>query len=260
MESLADFAALLSSRIDAPIFVLILTRLLPIVALTPLFGGAATPRRFRFVASLALAVVVYPVVAPRWQELGPPVSLASAVVREALLGLSIAVVVAASFDLFASLGGLIDLARGATFANVLDPLTLGQSSVLEPFLRVLLLATFTLSGLHRRFIAAVCEGFLALPPSSSLGFRGEPLVVLGTLQQLVELSIQLALPFLIGMLLLDVSLALANRAAGRIEVYFLGLTLKSTLGLALLLLLLSASLKAWLERGMAPIFVFAGGE
>ncbi|MCC7013911.1 MAG: flagellar biosynthetic protein FliR [Planctomycetes bacterium] len=260
MESVLAIGEALSRHIDVPVFALILARLLPIVALTPLFGGSTSPRRFRFAAALALTAVLYPVVAPQWTALERPSNLGLALLREALLGLSIGVVVAAAFDLFASIGGLIDLARGATFANVVDPITRNQASVLEPFLRVALLVVFTSTGLHRQFIAALCAGFTKLPPSSELGFRAQPQAVLEVVQSLSVLSVQLALPILIGMLVLDLSLALIHRAAGRIEVYFLGLTLKSSLGLLLLLLLVTVMLDLWVRHALPYVIVFGGGS
>lgn len=51
---------------------------------------------------------------------------------------------------------------------------------------------------------------------------------------MMNLSIQLAAPALIGILLTDMFLGIANRLAPQVQIVFLGISLKSWVGIALL--------------------------
>ena len=55
-----------------------------------------------------------------------------------------------------------------------------------------------------------------------------------TLQKMFNLCIQLAAPSLIGILLMDMFLGIANRLAPQVQIVFLGVSLKSWVGIALL--------------------------
>ena len=54
------------------------------------------------------------------------------------------------------------------------------------------------------------------------------------LQKMFNLCIQLAAPSLIGILLTDMFLGIANRMAPQVQIVFLGIPLKSWVGIALL--------------------------
>ena len=54
------------------------------------------------------------------------------------------------------------------------------------------------------------------------------------LQHIMNLAIQLSAPALIGMLLTDLFLGIANRMAPQVQVVFLGIPLKSWVGIALI--------------------------
>lgn len=260
MDSLVTTLLGSLGRLDLATFGLMFARLLPIVAMTPLFGGAGTPRRLRLGASLALAALLYPAVQEASAAEQASTSLTMSIALEGLLGLCVAVVTNAFFDLFASVGSLVDLARGASFATVFDPLAQAQAPALELFLRVLLVAVFLSMGLHRELIVALCHGFHELPPGTVSTANIDARATLALVNDLATLAVRIALPFLIGMLLLDLSLALIQRAAGRLEIHVIGTSAKALAGLALLVALLPMLVRVWIDGGFASLLGFAGGE
>jgi type III secretory pathway component EscT len=61
-------------------------------------------------------------------------------------------------------------------------------------------------------------------------------VVMGVTTKMFALSIQLAAPALLAVLMTEVFLGIANRLAPQVQIVFLGMSLKSLIGLALLCL------------------------
>ena len=59
-------------------------------------------------------------------------------------------------------------------------------------------------------------------------------VIIGLLAHVLSLAIQLGAPSIIGILMAEMFLGIANRLAPRVQIVFLGISLKSFVGLALL--------------------------
>ncbi len=59
-------------------------------------------------------------------------------------------------------------------------------------------------------------------------------LIIGLLTQILAIAIQLGAPALIGILMAEMFLGIANRLAPQVQIVFLGIALKSWLGIALL--------------------------
>lgn len=220
----------------AQVLSLLTARVLPMAALTPILGGNATPRRFRFGVTLLLAIALLPLAAVTSDvsAVGAGV-FAGLLAKEVLIGLTLALMVLVIFEAFAAFGSLCDTARGATFANVIDPLTQQHQSVLSVFFVQLAVVLFLGAGGYRLMLDTLGESLLKFPlmapaPASIAGASAVDTLLLAT-AGLLEVALRLAAPVLVVILLLDVALGVINRVAPQVQVYFLGLTLKGSLGL-----------------------------
>lgn len=224
-------------------------RILPIVSLAPLFGGKLAPGRLRFGYAILLTLGMLPI-AETLVPAAPvsPVQLSLLAAKEALLGLIIALIVMMLFEAFTAAGALIDVARGATMANVLDPMSQQQRSAMGVFYQQLGVVLFLTLGGHRLLIEAVASSFSAdvAPPFdvqqvSRLTSSESALLVVDLLGDLLTVAFRLAAPVIVLLLALDVALGIINRLAQQIQVYFLGLTLKGSLGVLVLVLAVGVS-------------------
>jgi len=219
---------------------LVFARLLPIVAFTPIFGGPSTPARFRTGLAILLTIVLTPVVVTVPAESLAGIDWAGLLAKEALVGLTIAIWVRILFEVLASCGAVIDVTRGATIANVFDPVTRAQTSVLSAFFLQFAVVVFLTAGGHRIFLAALGQSFVAVPaaeplPAALLGgaTTGAILTLFG---EMLVIALQLAAPVVAVMLILDIVLGLLNRVAPQVQVFFLSMTVKATLGIWILFL------------------------
>jgi len=228
------------------LFFLVAARWLPLTILAPFFAARSMPATARLSLGFALTLLVFPAA---HAASGPlPTSsttLALLVLREALVGALLGLVVAIPFYALEAAGRLIDSARGARMAELLAAPTGVRTSPTGAFLLLLGVVLFLLVDGHLMVISAVGQSYRSLPVGAGLApdapARVLPLALhLGSELLLVALGI--AAPVLATAVLVDLSLGLAGRLAPRLPLYFLGLPVKGLGGVGVLLLSLSVML------------------
>jgi type III secretion protein SpaR/YscT/HrcT len=215
---------------------LVFARLIPVIALTPVLGGQVLPRRVRVALSILFTLAMLPLFVPGLDpKVIPTGEYGVLLAKEAVIGLTIATIVLMLFETVATIGALIDLARGATIANVYDPLTQNQQSILATFFTQTTIVLFMSVGGLRLLIKALAESFVLIRPADLLPAQlmgsagaGE---ILGLVADLFMLAFRIAAPTIAVLLLVDFALSVINRVSPQIQVYFLGLTTKGVIGL-----------------------------
>lgn len=234
--------------------VLVSARMAPVVYLVPYLGGQAMPQQVKMGISIALTILVYPAV---WQmgaaEALPAESLhiTALILKELVVGLMIGFIAALAFDAMRIAGQLIDGARGQTMATAMVPQLKSQESVSADLLYQLGVVVFLLSGGHRLFLAALVRSYVMLPPTRFPNF-GENLqtITFGLVRlaaDAITLGVLLAFPVVAAILLMNIMLALVNKTAPQINVFFLGMPIKAVLGVAILLVGLHVVIDRFLE-------------
>jgi flagellar biosynthetic protein FliR len=231
---------------------LVVARIVPIVQLVPYLGGKAVPQTVKLGLSMAVAVIVYPAVWTSGAAAALPESpfaLAALAFKEVLVGMTIGFVAALVFEAVRMAGQMIDSARGQTQATAMVPQLPERVSVSAELGYQLAVVIFLVAGGHRIFLAGLVRSFGWIPPQTIPALGG------GRLDALVEaivrmtadaitLAVLLSFPVVAAILLANLFLALVNKAAPQINVFFLGMPIKAVLGVAVLLL----SLQVLLER------------
>lgn len=259
--------------LDSPVLVrvaqlaaLVLARVLPLVVLTPVFGGQTVPARFRFGLGVVLTVGLLPVVLAAGGGAVPGAMFTLLLLKESLVGLTLAMFVLTMFEAIAASGVLSDLARGAASATLFDPHAGGQKSVLGVFSMQLAIVLFLTVGGHRLLLTAFGNSFSAIAvteliPAGMVGPRASEAMI-GLVSHLFAAAVQLAAPVLVVMFLTDACLGLINRVAPQVQVFFLGLTIKSTLAILILCLTLGIFfdlLTLEFGRGLSALRDFIAG-
>ncbi len=237
---------------------LVAARLMPIVQLVPYLGGKAVPQSVKMALALALAVLVYPTVWLSGAAEALPTSagaIAALVLKEVMVGFMIGFVAALVFDAVRTAGQLIDNSAGITQATSLAPQLEERVSLSANFLFQLTVVIFFVSGGHRVFLAALVRSFERIPPQSFL-HSGDSLTALayGSARlgaDAITLAVLLSFPVIAAVLLANLFLALVNKSAPQINVFFLGMPIKAALGVIVVLL----GLDMLLER-----FMFAAAD
>jgi type III secretion protein T len=216
-------------------------RVVPIFLIAPFFGQKLVPQTVRVGIAIAMVAVVWPAVAqgtPDPSRLGAA-TLVALFLKEIVLGTLVGFLAAIPFWAAEAAGRLVDGARGASNQEIVVPQLGSQSSPLGSLgLQLAVVAFFAMDG-HLLFLRALGESYRAVPvlgfPRVILGGGASDLAVDAT-SRLILAALGLAAPALAALLLADVALGLVNRVSPHIQVYFLGMPLKSALGVVVFMI------------------------
>ena len=236
---------LLSFNKTAPItvlslFFLGLFRLAPIVSLAP-FLGAKLPIPVRIGLAISLNAVILPhIIATTVEPIGFDAHFIGLALKEVCIGILIALLVSFPFYIAQGAGVLIDFLRGSSSLMVQDPTMQTQVSPIGILYNyVLIVLFFQIDGLFY-FLESLFQSYSLLPtdrmiPPALFSLK-LPLwqTLTELLTQFTSLSIQFAAPSVIAILMAEAFLGIANRLAPQVQIAFLGMSLKSLIGLAML--------------------------
>ncbi len=223
------------------IFFLTLGRALPIIALAPFLGSKNVPMTIRMMFGIALVAIFLPQnLAHAKAELPFGMTFVFLLTKELLIGIVIGFLASVPFYIAQMAGGLVDHQRGAAALQVTDPTTQSQTGPIGLLYNYVLIAIFFSLGGPFIFLDGLATSYQLIPVdgliSPALFTWKTPLgkTIMDLFSGLMNLSIQLAAPALIGILLTDMFLGIANRLAPQVQIVFLGISLKSWVGIALL--------------------------
>ena len=223
------------------VFFLTLGRIVPLVSIAPFLGPKNLPRTVRMMFAVALCVIFLPQnLALIRHNIPYNVVFIGYMVKELAIGSVLGFFASIPFYIATTTGTLIDNARGASSLQITDPTTQTQTGPIGTLYNYMLLALFFSLGGPFLFFDAVARSYQVIPADGLLGaaffYKNGPFwkqsVMLA--QEVMNLALQLAAPALIGILLTDMFLGIANRLAPQVQVVFLGIPLKSWVGIAMM--------------------------
>ncbi|MEM1303892.1 MAG: type III secretion system export apparatus subunit SctT [Planctomycetota bacterium] len=223
------------------VFAFCVVRLTAACVVAPFLAKQVLPGQARNSLMFAWGLMIYPMVSPTL-DAGLPTgpTLLGLIAKEIFLGILIGFLAAKVFWLAMSVGFFIDNQRGASMASVFDPNSGEQTSPLGLLLQQAIIALFYVSGGLLIFLAGVFESYRLWPidsfyPTLDAGF---PLFVLGVVDDLMRATVVLAAPVVIVMFFTDFGLGLVNRFAPQLNVFFLSMSVKGVVALAILVVYL----------------------
>jgi type III secretion protein T len=223
------------------LFFLTLARIIPIMVLAPFFGAKNVPRVIRFMFSISLVAIFLPQNMMLIQTNIPYGGLFIALfLKELIIGIVLGFLATIPFFIAQMAGSLIDHQRGSSALQVTDPTTQSQTGPIGILYNYVLIAIFFVLNGPFYFMDGLASSYQMIPVTSfvspSLFSASTPLfkMIFGLFQKMMNLSIQLSAPGLLGVLLTDMFLGIANRLAPQVQIVFLGISLKSLVGIALL--------------------------
>lgn len=250
METLRATESYLSLLLSLPhldpytvlsVFFLTMARLLPILAVAPFLGSQNVPMTIRVMFGVALTAIFLPHnLMMVHQSISFGMGFVGLCIKELVIGAIIGFLSAIPFYTAQMSGSLIDFQRGASSLQVTDPTTRSQTGSVGILYNLVLIALFYSLGGPFYFFDGIATSYTMIPVDSltnpDLFNMKNPFwkMMFQVAQTMFTLCIQLAAPSLIGILLMDMFLGIANRLAPQVQIVFLGIPLKSWVGLALL--------------------------
>lgn len=203
-------------------FVLALTRIAAFAVTSPLIGRSIPATgRIAFTVGVSIAAVrpVHGII-----DLG---DLITAAFINAVIGGALGIVTGMIIYLFMSAGGVLDLISGLAVSQVFDPISGVQGGVYSRLFNLTATALFLVAGGLTLLVSGLVGSVRVLPLDASLSpdpALGE--YVIGLVSTLIRAGVELALPIMGVMLMLELALGLAARFAPQANVFLLGLPAK----------------------------------
>lgn len=222
---------------------LFLARMLPIIQLSPFFGAKLLPNPVKLAFALCLFVIFLPkLLTVTSTPIGFNLFTVMLLGKEMFVGFIIGFMISIPFTIVQSAGIIIDHQRGGAALMVNDPTIQNQSSPLGQLFNFMLIFVFFQVDAPFLFIDAILKSYDVIPPdqffSSKFFNQDQPFwkMQFDLLGEVMTVGIQLATPALLIMLMTDLFLGIANRLAPQVQITFLGMALKSLLGLLIVTL------------------------
>lgn len=223
------------------LFLLGLGRIVPIVVMSPFLGGKILPDSMKIGFGVALTPLFLPMIIV---HAGAPVELDMAFIallaKEIMIGFILGFLASIPFHFAQSAGTLIDHQAGGQSLQVTDPSTQTQATPTGVLYNNVMIVSFFIVGGPLLFFQAVQISYQVIPADHffSIEFFSHKspifLTTIKLMNALLAITLQLCAPSLIGMLLSDLFLGIANRMAPQVQISFLLSSVKAYVGLGLL--------------------------
>jgi flagellar biosynthetic protein FliR len=213
-----------------------LARVGAVMAVTPPFAGVAVPVRVRAIIALALTVGLLPIAATQARPANSLGEFLIGIGGEVVIGLAMGLSLALVFTAAQWAGELITQQLGLSLSEIYDPATGGASSSLGHLYWLFAVVVFMGGGGHHALLRGVASSFSTVPVMSFPG-GGAAIVTLlvGLLQSMTGLAIQLAAPVFVTMLVVDLALGMVTRTMPQIGVMTAAMTVRSVVGLVVII-------------------------
>lgn len=237
-------SAISKDNIFGPLSLLFLffARFLPIIALSPFFGAKVLPHPVKMMFAIVMFVIFLPkLLLVTTTPITFDRTLILYFIKELFIGFILGFIIGIPFMIVQNVGIIIDHQRGGASLMVNDPTIQNQSSPLGTLFNFILICIFYLLDGPFLFIDTIVTSYEVVPPDQFLSpsfFQHDSSFwnpeMIDLLNKMMVITIRLASPALLTILMTDVFLGIANRLAPQVQITFLGMPLKSLLALAII--------------------------
>lgn len=249
--------AFLTQYVVYPFFI-IFARLAAMIMVLPGFSYSAVSARIRLLMTLAIALVLFPVVSPYV----PPfpvngMDVAVIVIMEVLLGTLLGLGVRILITAMSTAGDFISYLIGLQAATIFDPGAGSQTTAPAMFLTLLGMMVFFSVNLHHTMITALVESYVLFPPGlAPVDMQDVAYGLLKTTTHALDLGLRIAAPVVVAGFLVYVGFGLLNRLVPNIQVFFVTVPITLWLGIFILGISLGGMLSLYAEELAAYGLIF----
>lgn len=226
---------------ELKVFLLIFFRVLGIFMFAPIFGSDALPARLKILLALSFSLIFYPIVDKNVSINNNLGTFFLAASLEVTVGIFIGLVSSFIFTAVQLGGQIIDQELGMSLANVIDPVTNQQVSIMGQFKLFIAVIIYLAVDGHHFLIMGVLKSFTSVP---ILGFsvsRDFALYVSDTLvQDLLQIAFVIGAPVVVSLMAVTISMGFMARVFPQLNIFVVGFSVRILTGLFVLMISVSA--------------------
>lgn len=229
-------------------FLLIFMRFGMALMIMPGIGDSFVTPQVRLLFALSFSLVLTPALSPFLPHIpagsGPFVML---LLSEALIGVFIGTVMRIMMSALDTAGMTVSMQAGFSNALIFNPVTATQGSLGGALYSMLGVTLLLATDMHHFMLSTVADSYRMFPAAGNMPDAGSLLeVVSRAVSTAFMIGIQLALPFIVVGLLVQIGFGLLGRLMPQVQIFFLALPVQITLALLIMSVVISASILFWL--------------
>jgi flagellar biosynthesis protein FliR len=214
-------------------FVWPLLRISALFVSIPLFSQRAVPARVRLVLSLAMTIVVMPLLpTPPLIEMFSYQGLLVAV-AQVMIGLTSGFILQLVFSILLFAGQGVALSMGLGFASMVDPQNGQQVPVIAQFYVMTSTLVFLSLDGHLLLLKMLMDSFNTIPIGIEGITKADIWTILTWGSRMFAGGLLLTMPIIVSLLLVNISLGVATRAAPQLNIFSVGFPVTLMLGMLL---------------------------
>ena len=207
-------------------FLLCLARVIALIAAIPVFAGNQISGRIKIGLAVATTLLLFPSMAPYAPKVAFTVTeFGLLIINEVLLGVLIGLVAQLIFAAVTFGGTVIGYQMGFAAANIFDPQTTQQLSLMSHFINILALLAFLSFDIHHFFFKIIVESYIILPPGFLDFSHGAVQQLMHLGGQMFVLGVKFSAPVLALLLIANLVLGILARVFPQLNVFMLSFPL-----------------------------------
>jgi len=235
-------------------------RILALIASSPVFGARGVPATVKVGLSLALTVMVAPIL-PAMPDV-PPASAAGLFILadQLMIGFAMGLAIRIVFSAVEMAGHIMGLQMGLGFATFFDPQNSAQIPIMGQFLGLVAILLFLAVNGHLMVISVLVDSFRVLPVGLYPLASGAWKTVALWGGEIFRSGMLISIPVVAALLMTNIALAVLNRAAPQLNIFVVGFPLTLAIGFIVIALALGHFLPVFnsmLETGFLTMLKIA---
>jgi len=214
-----------------PNFLFILLRAGIVLNLLPVFGSKTFPAQFRIGLAVAFSLVLTPVVQFPVENAAVPVII----IREVMFGMIFGLGARMIFFTVDMAGQIMSNATGLSIATVFNP-EIGQSTEIARLYGIVAILLFLALDMHHDLITVFVKSYEWLPAGSPMDPGRLSAAAVSFTGSVFTVSLKLAAPVMIIMLISHVMLGFISRVVPQINILFVGFPIYLVVGFLVMIL------------------------
>jgi len=217
------------------IFLLISLRAAGMFITSPVIGHKSIPTMIKAGLAIMLAIILVPMVSQMELPVIDSVWMLGAIaIKETAIGAIIGLFFSILFNAVRMSGNIVGYQIGLLVAQVMDPESNSQVSMVGEFLYVLALLIFLAIDGHHAILTAFSDSYQMIPVGifNFQGSAGDMLIKFTAYA--FTIAVKLAAPVMITLFLVTVSLGVIARTVPQMNIFIVGLPLKIGIGFLVL--------------------------
>lgn len=212
--------------------ILSFTRVASFLFFIPFLKNKAIPAAAKIAISLGISIVAVDQIDKI--EINNLVELAGMIAVQFLIGITLAFVIDMIVSAVIIAGGIVDMDLGFSAVTILDPSTNQNVTVISNIFNIIFTIVFIqVGGLHM-LISGIVFSFNFLTPGFFIGNESFLEAILGVFGYMFIAAIQIALPFIATMFILNIVLLILGKSAPQMNIFLTMYMIKISVGILVL--------------------------